>query len=390
MLLSVVNAHYFPTMTLSTSGEPAPTHHIYGPSTHKNRAICPGWQNDADSDKAHADEGTLLHKATETGVLDGLNEEQKDCVTSCLRYVGRLEQDAVEVHKEVRLSILGGLTFGTSDRVIVRRAAGKLHLDVVDFKFGRNSVDEASVNLQGWNYVLGAFDLYPAAESATVHFVLPRRDEIDTHTFRRADYPRLALAVKLVIERAALFSATGDESMLNPTPQNCLYCGRKVSCSKVRTFALSVAQKYAPLEVVEEVHSSAVTNPAQMAKLYDAAKVMEKFAESVKKHALSMALEAGGALYDESGKALYEIAERDGTRKIKDLGLALPVLLKHLDDREILSAADVSLPAVLKLIGAKAPRGEKTKLIGAVEAELAAAEAVSQGTGTRYLRRVKE
>lgn len=378
-------------MSLSTTTtESAPTHHIYGPSTHKNRAVCPGWQNDSESDKAHADEGTLLHKATETAVLDGLNEEQKDCVRSCLRYVERLEQHAEKVLKEVRLSILGGLTFGTSDRVIVRRVAGKLHLDVVDFKFGRNSVDEAAENLQGFNYVLGAFDLYPEAETATVHFVLPRRDEIDTHTFRRSDYPRLALAVKLVIERAALFAATGDESMLNPTPQNCLYCGRKVTCPKVRKFSLAVAQKYAPLEVVEEVHSSAITNPVQMAKLYDAAKVMEKFVDSVKKHALTMALEAGGTLSDENGKALYEVAERDGTRKIKDVGLALPVLLKHLDDREILSVADVSLPGALKLIGAKAPRGEKAKLIGSVEAELTAAEAVSQGAGTRYLRRVKE
>lgn len=380
----------------TTTEIPGTAHHTYGPSTLKSRAICPGWQNDNSSDKEHADEGTLLHevsekkKASEVPAIKELTDEQKDCVITCLRYVERLEEGALEVKKEVRLSILDGLTFGTSDRVIVRKATKGRRIDVVDFKFGRRSVDDAATNLQGFAYVLGAFDLYQDAETATVHFILPRRDEVDTHTFTRADYAKLALAVKTVIERAATYQQTKDASMLNMTPSNCLYCGNKIHCPKATDFSLAVVRKYAPLEVVDDVHSSTITDPAKMAKLYDAAKVMEKFVDSVKKHALDMALANGGTLWDETGKAVYQITERDGSRKIKDLGLAIPVLSKHLDDREILSVADVSLTGVLKLISAKAPRGKKSEVIGSVEKELFAAEALTQSAGTRFLKRVTE
>lgn len=377
-------------MNQTTNVEAPPAHHIFGPSTMGNRASCPAWMKDEESERVFADEGTLMHKSAETSNLDGLNDEQKDCVQTCLRYVERLESDAQVVLKEQRLSILGGLTFGTADRIIKRSVKGKIHLDVVDFKFGRNSVAEAASNLQGWCYVLGALDLFPEAASATVHFILPRRDEVDTHTFSRADYSRMALGIKVVIERAALFEKTNDVSLMNPTASNCLYCGRKALCPKVGDISLAIVKKYAPLEVVDDVHSSAITDPAKMAKLYDAAKVMEKFCDSVKKHALEMALSNGGSLCDASGKVVYQVTERDGSRKIKDLGLALPVLSQHLDDREILSVADVSLSAVLKLIAAKADRGQKAKLVGKVEEELAAAEAITQGSATRYLKRVTE
>ena len=375
---------------MNSTPHKAEAHHSYGPSSLKDRAICPGWVNDKSSDTTAADEGEMLHKRTETGDVTGLTDEQKDAVLTCIEYVAPLEKGAVAVLKEVRLSILGGLSFGTSDRVIYRVKKGKKHLDIVDFKFGRHSVDPAEKNLQGYSYLLGAFDLYPEAETADVHFLLPRRDEVDVCSFSRGDYDRLALAVRTVIERAMHYNASLDHSMLRPTAQGCLYCGRKVTCPKVTEFALGVAKKYAPLEIMEEVHSSAITSPGQMARLFDAAKVMEKFVESVKKHALDMALSTGGGLHDENGKLLYEIAEREGARKVKDLGLALPVLSKYLDDRALLSVSELSLSKALSLIGSSAPRGGKSKLIGQVEEELHDADALTQGNSSRYLRRVKE
>lgn len=361
-------------------------HAKHGPSALKNKAVCPGWVNDPTSDTSRADEGARLHAAAETGDLTGLDAEQSSAVTKCLNYLAPLERNARVVLKEVRLSVCG-VTWGTSDRVIVTDD-NRLH--VPDFKFGYASVDDAEVNLQGWAYALGAWDLYPECETCTVHFLLPRRDEVSRHTFTRADRPRMELAVRTIIARCEEFDRTGAESMLNPTEENCLYCGRKGVCPKVTGVALATVKKYAPLEVVDEVHSSQIANPAQMAKLFGSVRIMEKFIDSVKHHAMQMALEQGG-LYDENGKLLYEIAQKSASREVTNLAAAVEVFRNAgLSDAELLTACKLSLPKAISLAGEKAPRGKKSALMGQIETALSEAGAIAQGEPTRYLRKAKE
>lgn len=62
--------------------------------------------------------------------------------------------------KELKLSILNGLTFGTADLVMVKgdRAI------IGDAKFGWNPVEDAEVNLQGWAYAIGVFEKYPEVQ----------------------------------------------------------------------------------------------------------------------------------------------------------------------------------------------------------------------------------
>lgn len=367
-------------------------HHIYGPSSLKNRAICPGWMNDNFSDKSKADEGTLMHSAAETGDLSILvSDEQKKAVAQCLDYLKPFEAIALKTHKEKRVSILGGRTFGTCDRIIRRTKDGRPHVDIIDFKFGYTPVDDAEDNMQGHAYLIGAWeDVHPEAVTGTVHFLQPRIGVVDVAEFDRAkDFNRLALPIATTIDRAAHYEHTKDESMLNPTAEGCLYCGRKATCPALRKFALRSAARYAPLELVEDGHSSRITKAEDMAAMVDAARVLEGMISSVKTHAMIMAKEAGGALYDADGQPLYEIKSRAGNRKIKDLGLAMPILAKHLTDAELLSVADVSITGALKLIADKAPRGQKGKTIGLVEAELEEADALSQSEGTEYLRRTK-
>lgn len=361
-------------------------HAKHGPSSLKNKAVCPGWINDPTSDTTRADEGTRLHAAAESGNLAGLDAEQAGAVTKCLNYLAPLEKNAKVVLKEVRLNVCG-VTWGTSDRVIVTKDG---HLHVPDFKFGFGSVDDAEVNLQGWAYALGAWALYPECPTCTVHFLLPRRDEVSHHTFTRADISRMELAVRTVIARCEEFDRSGDVSMLHATEDNCLYCGRKGTCPKVTSVALATVKKYAPLEIVEEVHSSQITNPAQMAKLVSMVKVIEKFVDSVKHHSLQMALDQGG-LYDESGKAIYELAQKSAPREVANLGSAVDVLRSFgLTDAELLTACKLSLPKALSLVGEKAPRGKKSALIGEVETKLSEAGAIAQAEPIRYLKKVKE
>jgi hypothetical protein len=359
-------------------------HSKYGPSSLGYRDLCAGWTGDKDGDTTFADEGTMLHSAAEKNELTALNPEQKQCVEQCLSVVTQLEKGAREVHKETKLGILKNLTFGTADRVIVHKS----HVDLVDFKFGRNPVAPAAVNLQGWAYALGVFERWPRIPRVRVWFLLPRLDVVDRHTFSRADIPMMEHTIRAIIAKCERYAETGDTALLNPCEAACLYCGAKLTCPKFTQFALAVAQKYEPLAVPAEVHSSAITDPSQMAILYSQAKVLERMVDSVKEHATQLAKEHGGALCDKNGNPVFELGTRAGERSL-NLGLGLPILSEYLDDRELLSIAKLPLGKALDLIGAKQKRGQKGKVIGEVEQKLSDAQAISSGEGVTYLRKSK-
>lgn len=368
-----------------TSVTTQPAHHQWGPSSLKNREVCPGWKSDQSGDKTAADEGTLLHNAAEHETVAGLNAEQAEQVNKCLKYIAPLVKNAIQDHKEVRLVVLYGLTFGTADRVIVRRLPfGSLHIDLVDYKFGRASVDDASENRQGFSYTIAAFDRWPEVDTVTVHFLSPRRDEILKHTFTRKDIPRLSLIISTIISNADLYDRTRDPSMLRLNETNCTWCHRrgKPECPVSVAYMLAHAKKYAPLEIVDEVHSSQITDPAQMGKFYIAIKVLEKMVESGKKHVLEFAKnnEIPG----------FVRRERKGSVKITNPTLAYPVLKAlGLDAEEIASCSQINYGDIQKLISEKAT-GKKTDAIKKLYNALADVECVTAGEPTEYLQRKKE
>lgn len=376
-------------MTPDTSA----AHHAIGPSSQKNKAICAGWVNDPYSDKTRADEGTALHEATEKNELSGLNPEQIEQVTKCLNYLARLEVGAIAILKEVRLSILHGATFGTADRLIKRRLpSGKIHVDVVDFKFGWKAVDDAKDNIQGFNYVIGASELWPEADSWKVHFLSPRRDEVSTHTFFRSDLPRLRLTISTIIHRVLHWENSRDPKLLCLDELNCATCGRKSdgSCPLILKYALTHAKAYSPLEIAEEVHSSKITDPAAMSRFYTAIRVLEKMVDSGKKHVAEFA--------KTTPIPGYAVKERAGKVSINNSLLAWPVLreklgITSLEDpafMELIGASTFSYADVQKIVSDKAPRGEKSKAVGALWTALQDADAVRAAEPTTYLQRVKE
>lgn len=354
-------------------------HATYGPSSLKYREICPGWRNDRDADLTFANEGTSMHEAAETGRRGTLTDDQWAEVQKCLRYIKPLERGATAVHKELRLEILNGLTFGTADRVIIRERKAVL----VDFKFGRGAIDDAEINRQGMAYVIGVFEAFDVDE-VEVHFISPRRDEVTTHIFKRDDLERLRVIINRIIRLCEEFERSQDESLLNPHDGACQYCGFIARCPKHRNHALDVAKKYAPLELVDETHSSQISDPEQMARAYAMAKVLEKWAASVKKHATEMAM---------NGIPIpgWEVRERAGNREIASPVLAYQVLIDAgLEPIDIVAAASLSLSKLEQIVSNKAPRGQKSASVAALNAALAAADAVTTGDSIRYLTRVRE
>ena len=364
--------------------QPQPKHARYGPSSLKNREVCPGWENDPHSDKTAADEGTDCHYGFETGRRGKLNDEQWEQVTKCLRFIAPFEAKASKILKELRLRILGGLTFGTADRVIL--VGKKAYL--VDAKFGRGEIDDAEENRQGFAYTLGVFETFPEIEEVEVIFLIPRRDEVTRHTFRRSDIPRLELTVRTIIARAQKFAESHDESLLNVTETNCTYCrkfhtvdGKSVLCPKLGGYALTIAKKYAPLEIVDEVHSSQITDPQKMANLYIAVRVLEKLVDSAKKHVIDFARE--------NQLPGFELRERAGQTKITDPVLAYPVLRKFFDETEIASCSTYSYSDLQKLLSDKTEKGKKSEKVRELYLALTDADAVRIFDGSQYLQRVK-
>lgn len=352
-------------------------HARYSPSSLSNRLLCPGWENDQSSDKTLALEGTKMHASAETGDLNGLDEEQTSSVKKCLDFIRPLESGAI-VFKELKLSILNGLTFGTCDRVIIRGSQAT----IVDFKFGRHGVTDAEFNLQGWAYTLGVFEKF-SVDTVRVIFLSPRRDEVSHHQFSRADYPRLQLTLETVIARAKAYAETKKADMLTPSEDACQYCGNKGVCPRLHDYALSTAKKYAPLELVDDVHSSQITDPARMAKALTLAKILGRWAESVAKHATDMArdgLEIPG----------YRLAERAGAREINNPVIAFGVLSQFMEPVEIVSCSKLSLTKLEEVVHEKAPRGQKSAEVLRLREALLGADCVTSDQPTTYLRKTRE
>jgi len=116
----------------------------------KYAEICPGFSNDIDGDTVAADEGKLLHKACETGDLTGLTDEQKEQVEKCLGFIAPMvvgaDRDLRE--QEMRVPIINRR--GIVDRLIIKNRTAY----AIDWKFGRNPVDDAEINNQGQAYAL--------------------------------------------------------------------------------------------------------------------------------------------------------------------------------------------------------------------------------------------
>ncbi len=328
-------------------------HAKYSPSGFAYREICAGFINRDESGPA-AEEGTLLHKAVETGNLEGLTDEQRQCVEMCRAYVEDLEDEVygegeptLEILREHRVAICDGATFGTLDYALFNSRLSRA--DLVDFKFGRLSVPDAEVNPQIQAYVLGLLEENPGIETLTAHILLPRRDEVSRATYSREDIPQIRLRISTIIARCE-----APDPELRPT-ENCLWCARQATCAALHRHALTIAAGYEDeLKLPEEFHPGHITDPSMMSRALVVAKVMEKWCDSVKHHALKMRLE---------GQEIpgHELRSRAGTRKISDPLAAWAAVRDRISPDQFIGCTEVSLPKLESIFAEAAPRGAKAK-----------------------------
>lgn len=353
------------------------------PSGLKYVRLSPCFENDPGGDKTAADEGTAIHAACETGVIPAtFTDEQKQVVQMCLDYVQPLvSRPGAQVFKELSFHELAEFSplmrRGKADLVVLYSNTAEL----VDYKAGRNAVDDAAVNDQQKAYVVAMFQRWPHLKAVRVHLLMPRRDEVSTHTFSADDVPRLRADLASIIVTAERYHR---ENLTAPRTDTCLWCAKRHSCPAVVGTAMAIAKGYdAELQIPAEFHPSKVTDPKAMAVMLDAASVMDKWVQSARHHFTQAMLNG----VDIPG---YELREKKAARSVDDAMAAYAVVREVIDRDEFLAACSISLPALEKAWCEKAPRGQKGKAKEELISKLIEVGALKQGAPSHYLGRVKK
>ena len=362
-------------------------HAKHGPSSlkYKNPAIggCCHWRNDKFADTKAADDGTHQHDYMEcwgywiTGKKAEptmpLSDDQKTNVGFCQKIVEPYIRQAEHVGLEEQVTISSEqgeeVTWGTSDVVLQTGS----HLTLIDYKFGAGFIDAPEDNMQAKAYTAGALQKYDSAKTAEFIFVIPKRDEVLRHTFKREELPQLITEIAQIVE-----GAENPDSPYNPSQEACVFCGEKPKCPAINTAVATVAEHYGELQLPTEFHSSAIANPDEMSRALDAASIVERWAKSVRHHAMEMVL---------NGETVpgYELKSRSGKRTVRDVQSAWAVLKHTLELEDFLPACSVSITNLEKAIKERAPRGQKKALAEQVFESLQDAGILYRGDEVSYL-----
>lgn len=273
--------------------------------------------------------------------------------------------------------------FGTVDRVVIRGT----HVDVVDFKFGRGEIDDAEINIQGQAYLLGVMDKFSELETATVHFIVPRRDEVFTADFNRADMEGIRLRISLIVGKAMLSDAERI-----PNTEGCKYCKHKLSCPALNDKMLPLAKKYAKtvddfeLNLWGSYSPAEIEDPEVLGKMLNVASVVDKWAEAAKKQATKLAVDEGTEIPG------YDLHFRTASAKIDDSQAAYDAVSHLMTPEEFMDACSVTPSALGKAYASKLPRGEKGSARATIDNALEDAEVIQseeERSMTPYLRKSK-
>lgn len=370
-----------------THGERA--HARVSPSSLKLFEISPGYVREESEPHPVTLQGTKLHE-----ILDGTRSikdikddpESLELCRKCKLYVDHVMSSGNYArHDEVKLYMTGDV-YGFADVIL----EGQHEAHLIDYKFGFHSQEPVETNPAAQAYVLGIFNLWPRIDTVYVHYIYPRRDEIDRTEYRRsADEDKIRLRVETIAARAnkALEVYKDDPTAVgycNPSTETCKYCARKSVCGDIKKLALPIATAYGAARQLPTsgtiVDPHAVDDPEQMRRLLNAASILERWSKSVKKAAHDMVFDQGKTIPG------YVMREKRGKRSIVD---AIPVArdLQELGatSDQILGCVDFKLGAVEDLIKLCSKKGHGAKTIRKLFGQWTDIGAVEEAEASDYL-----
>jgi hypothetical protein len=183
------------------------------------------------------------------------------------------------------------LTYGTID------CASKSGKFLIDYKSG----DHRDYRAQLAAYAVGLMQRFGHHEIEAA-ILYGKNMTVETFLIKREP------AEKMLREIAA---AVNNPDKMPVVCEYCGWCKNMAECHAVSERAIVVAQGRDDWKL-ENYHSSEITNPEQIAKALDLAKLLAKWCESVKSNALRLCLD---------GRTIpgYKVKERVGSRKISDV-----------------------------------------------------------------------
>ena len=253
--------------------------------------------------------------------------------------------------------------FGTADEIVLFKQLKLARL--IDYKFGFGAIEPANINPQSLAYAIGLVQRYEWVETVEIYFIIPRRDEILSHTFTRAEVLEAKDRIKLIIDRA-----TADEKQYNPTTEGCRFCGNRLTCPALSEKLLPIAKKYADktdefeVSLLDNMDPALIEDPKVIGKMKIVGMVMERWVSAVNARALELATEEGWEIPG------FELRYRAPTAKIEAAQDAFDAVSQLLTAEEFAEACKVTLPALANVYKKKLPRGEKNKARAIIESAL--------------------
>lgn len=242
--------------------------------------------------------------------------------------------------------------FGTADEIILFMALKLARL--VDYKFGYNPVEPADINPQSLAYAIGVIQKYKWVETVEIYFVLPRRNEVLSHTFTREEIEDRIERIALIIDRAM-----SDDKELNPQTEACRFCGNRITCPALSEKLLPIAKKYAEkldefeVALTDKMDPALIDDPATIGKMKVVGMVLERWIKAVGDRAIELAIKEGHEIPG------FDLRYRAPSVKIDSAQAAFEAVEDMLSAEEFVKATKVTLPALAKALAEKLPRGEK-------------------------------
>jgi hypothetical protein len=355
-------------------------HHPYSPSTLQAREACPKYQP-CSSESAASLKGTRQHDAVENEEDNPLlGDHEALAVAECLGYADSVAKKypGGTVLKEKYFKIDDEDTTGGFPDFVVVSKEGEV-AEIIDWKFGKHGVEPAETNLQGIAYMLGVLHVFPKLKICKIHFVLPHRDELDSHTFSltREFVDITTLRIKVIVARAKQAAADPfDFSTARPSVSACLFCGLVGKCPKVTEFVLKISQKFAPMELPQNISPTLIHDPDDTSLGIKVAQVATAWAKAFRAAATDKALTDPD--FVPSGYILVSMQRRSvvDAKKVAEIGKQF---LPEDKAAEVDALFDISITGIEDLVEVVTPRGKKKAAVEAFAEALDKSGAVELG-----------
>lgn len=258
-------------------------------------ASCPGaWAIESQCEEGQASSdatiGNRIHAILAGETISDLTEDEQRVVDMCRAQETSLVQDAfsdldnVICHREERLWAYGPNAekqwSGKPDAVYIEKKNNVLRALIIDYKTGRNQVEEAAANLQLRALaVLLCRNSNFAYEQIAVAIIQPLAGPFSVAVYDAQDLGRASVEISSIMRRAI-----SPNQPRTPSADACRYCKGKPFCPEARESALAGPLISVPHGTTPSAIAATLTNDT-LAQFLDRATTAEAIIEACRDEA---------------------------------------------------------------------------------------------------------